>query len=247
MINLSTLKTQLVIISLSAILVCLQFGCSKEKEITQTKDYQLINTDGNYAFTGNPDTSIYVSSSGPYDGSIKIDLNNDKTDDIEFYCSLYKHMVYNEWLAAVRTLHPDVSIHVAVDTVDIASFSIPVAIPPGDDSVTIYYNENYNPAKLYPTNLTIDKQKHTYPVVCSLGDTLNESCNWQSGAFGLISDNHDQGQIQNNILLGNWRNIDNKFIAVRFVENTVVYYGWIELGVMNYTITLYKYALNRNQ
>ena len=108
----------------------------------------------------------------------------------------------------------------------------------------IYYNENYNPAKQYPSNLTTVNKIYKFPVVCSVGDTLNEFCNWQSGAFGLISDDHNQGQIQNNILLGTWRNIDDKFIGIRFIENSVVHYGWIELGVMDYTITLYKYALN---
>ena len=241
------MQTQLFIISVSTIIILMLSGCSKDKETTQKKDYLIINTTGDYTFAGNLDTSIYVSSSGPYASSIKIDLNNDLTDDIEFYCSVYQHTVYNEWIAAVRTLNTNVSLNVEVDTVAIASFSIPLAIPPGDDSITIYYNENYNPAKSYPANLTIDKQIHIYPVVCSVGDTLDEFCNWQTGTYGLISDNHDQGQIQNNILLGNWRNIGDKFIAIRFIENSVVHYGWIEVGVMNYTITLHKYALNRNQ
>jgi hypothetical protein len=241
------MKTQLFSISVSVMILLMLFGCSKDKETDQKTDYLLINTTGDYTFAGNLDTSIYVSSFSPYDRSIKIDLNNDMTDDIEFYCSVYLHTVYREWSAAVRTLNSNVSLYVEADTSTIASFSIPLAIPPGDDTIIIYYNENYNPAKQYPSNLTTVNKIYKFPVVCSVGDTLNEFCNWQSGAFGLISDDHNQGQIQNNILLGTWRNIDDKFIGIRFIENSVVHYGWIELGVMDYTITLYKYALNRNQ
>jgi hypothetical protein len=237
------MKTKLFIVALSAVFIFLQTACETESKDVKTADELVIDTSVSYTFSERIDTVVYASLWGSILTDYKIDLNNDLTDDIEFSCNVYHHLVYDEWYAGVRTLNETVTLDVEQDTNLIANYSLVYINPSTSDSITFIYNENYDPLKQYPSNLTINSLIETYPVIHSAGDSLNPFCNWKSGAFVLEFDDHMQGEIRNDIKTGIWRNTDKKFVGVRFLENSISYYGWIELGVRDYHITLYKYAL----
>lgn len=236
----------------SSIIICILFGlfvfallsCEKEKADRIPSDHLVVDTSStDYTYKKIIGKDVYASLWGSSLMDYTIDLNNDGTDDIQFLCSVYHHTVYDEWYAGIDALNDCVEISTESNPVLYASYSIKYFNPSTNDSITIYYNENYNDAKQYPSNLTIKTQTEINPVIHSIGDTLNEKCSWKSGGISLESDDHQQGQIQNNIQTGTWRGIDHKFIGIRFSEKSIPYYGWIELGVSNYHITLYKYAV----
>ena len=238
------MKAQLFVFALSGMFIIMQSGCKSDDNTGITADHLVIDTTSLYnIFTARIDKVVYASLWGSFLTDYKIDLNNDSIDDIEFSCSVYHHTVYDEWNAGVKTLNDKVVLDIEQDTIWIASYSIAYFNPSNNDSIRITYNENYSTAKQYPSNLTITSQIVDYPVIHSVGDSLNPFCNWKSGVFVLEYDDHHQGEIQNNIQTGIWRGIENKFIGVRFVEKSISYYGWIELSADDYRITLHKYAL----
>jgi len=238
------MKSRLLIFVLFSIFIFIQFGCETESHSDLSAGHLVIDTSSeNYISITRIDKEVYASLWGSSLPEYKIDLNNDSIDDVEFLCSVYHHTVYDEWLAAVKSLNDNVTIDVEQDTVLIANYSIAYFNPSTNDSIRITYNENYNISKQYPSNLAIISQVNDYPVIHSIGDSLNLFCNWKSGGFVLEQDDHHQGEIQNNIQTGIWRGLENKFIGVRFVEKSIPYYGWIELSVADYRITLHKYAL----
>jgi hypothetical protein len=221
-------------------------SCEKEKDSSILLDYLVIDTSSvDYTYKKVIGKDVYASLWGSSLPDYTIDLNNDGTDDIQFSCSVYHHTVYDEWYAGIDALNDSVAIAIESHPVLYASYSQTYFNPSSNDSITIYYKENYNEAKQYPSNLTIKTQTETNPLIHSLGDTLNENCSWKSGGIFLEYDDHHGGQIQNNIQTGTWRSIDHKYIGIRFSEKSIPYYGWIELGVSNYHITLYKYAVRK--
>jgi hypothetical protein len=218
------------------------FSCEKQKDDRIPPDYLVIDTSStDYTYKAVVGKEVYASLWGSNLMDYTIDLNNDGTDDIQFSCSVYHHTVYDEWNAIVKTLNENVALDVEKDTILFANYSIEYITPSG--FISIIYNENYIPSKPYPSNLTVDTHIYDFPVVHSISDSLNQFCNWKSGTFVLEYDDHHSGEIQNNIQTGTWRSIDHKFIGIRFSEKSIPYYGWIELGVNDYHITLYKYAV----
>jgi len=238
------MKNQLFVFVIFSVFIFMQSGCEPDDNTEVATGQMVIDTlTENYVFNTRIDKVVYASLWGSSLTDYKIDLNNDLVDDIEFSCSVYHHMVYDEWNAEVKTLNDSVSVDIEQDTVFIATYSIAYFNPSDTDSIRITYNENYSFSKQYPSNLIITWHIEEYPVIHSVGDSLNTLCNWKSGRFVLEYDDHHQGEIQNKIQTGIWRGIVNKFIGVRFVEKSVPYYGWIELSADDYRITLHKYAL----
>lgn len=225
-------------------------SCVKEHDISPKEhdispklrpEHLLIDTSLNYSFSGKIDKTVYASLWGSSLTDYKIDLNNDSMDDIKFLCSVYHHTIYDQWTASISTLNNNVEIDIVQQSVSYAKYFKRYYDSSTNDSLTVYYEENYSKTTQYPSNLSITTKIEDYPVIHSLGDTLNAHCNWNSGTYVLKYDDHSWG-VQTNIQTGIWRDIDRKFIGIRFSEKDYMYYGWIALGVKGYYITLYKYA-----
>ena len=241
------MRTQLIEFSIFIMTMITVIGCGKEHDVNPPilrPEYLVIDTSSiNYYSVNKINKVVYASLFGSNLTDYKINLNNDSIDDIEFSCSVYHHTVYDEWSASINILNKNVGIDIEQDTVLYASYSQKYYNSWTKDSITNYYKENYSKTKQYPSNVSITKKIENYPLVHSIGDTLNKHNNWKSGCYTLEFDDHSSG-IQTNIQTGIWRNIDRKFIGVRLSEKDNVYYGWIELGVTGYRITLYRYGLN---
>ncbi len=233
------MKAQLIISIIFLILI----SCKKELiENDHSSDYLIIDTSAvNLTYKNDIDKVVYASLSGSYLPHFNIDLNNDSIDDLQFSCSVYHHTIYDEWTASVKTLSDRVEIDIEQHTDLFANYFIKYYNSATNDSIIVYYKENFNDNKLYPSNLKIDTVLNFYPVINSFGDTISEQCNWDYGNYILKYDNHSSG-IMTNVAIGTWRKIDKKLIGVRIKENEKLYYGWIELGVSGYEIKLYKYA-----
>jgi len=176
----------------------------------------------------------------------QLDLNNDSINDIEFVCSVFSRKNFDQWGASIKTLNDKITINIdSPQTVLLADYFYNIETSPGH-YFTIAYFENYQPTKQYPSNLEIDTIFVNNPTIHFNGDTLSEKCNCKSGLFTLASDNRMTGGYINNISLGKWIKIDSKFIGVRFSENSKPYYGWIELSVNGYEISLHRFGLQND-
>lgn len=242
------MKVQLFEFSIFIMILIAVLGCTKEQDVNPPiwkPDFVVIDTTSvNYSFSGKISKVVYASLFGSYLPNYKIDLNQDSIADIEFSCSVYNHTVYNEWTASVNTLNKDVEIDIEKDTVLLAKYSKNYYDYSSKDSVPRFYEENYIKTKNYPSNVSITTKIVNYPVVHSLGDTINAHNTWNSGYFILKYDDHSD-YLGTNIQNGIWRDIDRKFIGIRFLDkDSMYYYGWIELGVTDYRITLLNFGFN---
>ncbi|MGE5394410.1 MAG: hypothetical protein ACM3P1_06665 [Candidatus Saccharibacteria bacterium] len=240
------MKTQLFVLLLFIMALITLTGCEKDHDdslpLLPVESVSINPSYENYSFSGEIDKVVYASLFGSILPGYKINLNNDSIDDIEFSCSVYRSINFEQWNASVKTLHENVKIDVQQDTLLFANYYIKHYNPSTKDSITVSYRENYDKTKQYPLNLSITKVIVGYPFVHSAGDILNEHKNWGSGNYSLEYYDNSSG-VKTNIHGGGWRNIDRKYIGVRLSDKDALFYGWIELGVADFRITLYKYAL----
>ena len=192
-------------------------------------------------------TTIYIDNFSGRDPrkEIYLDLNNDLIYDIAFALSHTSSAGgINSWYSSVYTLNENTEIDTKKMVEPIASWSINITV--NNNPLTLYYKENYNATKEYPSNVKIEDNNYYYPVVHSIGDRLQESNNWMTGNFTLELSNISSGGWNNNIQLGIWSQQFNKFIGIRMKKDTHYSYGWIELDVNNFKINLRKYVITRN-
>jgi len=242
------MKTPVFLFIISCFFLFMQVSCEPESDVNEPPDYLIIDTASSvYTFRNNIDQVVYASLWGSYLTDYSIDLNNDSISDIQFSCSVYHHTVYDEWYSGVGVLNENIALDIDQDTVQYASYSQKYFISSTVDSGTIYFKENYNSSKQYPAIVIITDEIEKFPAIHSIGDTLSELCNFRSGGAMLEYADHSWGGVQNNLQSGAWRGIDHKFIGIRLMEKSIPYYGWIELGVNDFHITLYKYVLTRNR
>lgn len=232
----------------STTMLILLFSCSNETDeiiqdqLTETIEYLIIDsTMITYTFTDNLNTVVYSSLFGSIQPNLKIDINGDDIDDIEFLCDHYYHTVYDEKWASLKTLNDSIRVDTETHTTFIANYFKKIPSMSENDSIIRYYRENYNSTNEYPDNLKIDTLKRLYPVVYSYADTIRNQSNWKTGDFLLKSDDNSWG-VATNVKMGIWRDINRKFIGLRFLDKDQDYYGWIELSIKDYKITLHKTA-----
>jgi len=238
------MKAQISLLIIFCIYLFMQISCEPESNIVKPTDYFRIDTSStNYTFKKNIDKVVYASLWGSNLTDYKVDLNGDSIGDIQFSCSVYHHTVYDEWYSGIDILNENVAVDIDQDTVQYASYSQKYFIS-STDSGTIYYKENYNSSKQYPSNVKITNEIEKFPAIHSHGDTLSELCNFRSGSAMFEYADHSWGGVHNNLQSGAWRGNDHKFIGIRYLEKSIPYYGWIEIGVNDFHISLYKYAMN---
>jgi hypothetical protein len=173
----------------------------------------------------------------------KIDINGDSIYDLEFSASVWHTIPGMYWSSSIRTLNDSIEIDVLSKPELFANYSIRYFNSSTNDSITISYYENYSASKIYPLNLKIDTLIEVYPKIHSIGDTLNQLGNWKSGSFILEYNSSEEGWTMRTIHEGIWEGINNKYIGIRFSKGTRHYYGWVELSVNNYELSLNKYYL----
>jgi hypothetical protein len=229
------------------VIVSMTIGCVNETEYPTPVDYLIIDTlstSGSFQTVIN--RTVYASLFGSYLTDLKLDLNNDGTDDIQFSCSVYHHTVYDEWSASVSTLNENVAMDIQPLTVSYARYFNKYFNSSTNDSIKIDYYENYYASRQYPSNVTIVTKTEEYPAIHSAGDTLNANCTWKSGGYMLKWDDHSIREAHYNIVSGTWRSVYKKYIGIRFSEKSEYVYGWIELSVEGYNITMHRYSIHLN-
>jgi hypothetical protein len=203
------------------IIVSMTISCVNETENPAPVDFLVIDTlstSGSFQTVIN--RTVYASLFGSYLTDLKLDLNNDGTDDIQFSCSVYHHTVYDEWSASVSTLHENVALDVQPLSVSYARYFNKYFNSSTGDSIKIDYYENFYASKQYPSNVTIETKTASYPAIHSAGDTLNARCNWKSGGYMLKWDDHSIREAHYNIASGTSRSVSKKYIGIRFSEKT---------------------------
>jgi hypothetical protein len=236
------MKTIISVFIITSIFLFMLISCEPESNVVDPPDYLIIDTSStNYSFRENIDKVVYASLWGSNLMEYKVDLNHDSIDDIQFSCSVYHHTVSDEWYSGINILNENITLDIDQDTAQYASYYEKYPIP-SSDSGTIYFKENYNSSKLYPSNVKITDEIEKFPVIHSIGDTLSDLCNWKTGGVMLEYADHSWGAVHNNLQSGAWRGIDHKYIGIRFSDKAISYYGWVEIGVNDFHISLYKQA-----
>jgi len=219
-----------------------------EKEPTPVIDYLIIDTT-KLGYTFKKDLKTVVVYDPVFNGNhpINIDINGDSIDDIKFSSSYLNSGAREESLASIKTLNDSISIDTEQYTTLIANYSKKIPDSSNEkDSIIRYYKENYNDASVYPANLRIDTLYSLYPVIYSLADTIKNQQNWSSGDF-ILKSGDNSWYVATNVKMGIWRDINRKFIGLRFLDKDQYYFGWIELSIKGYEITLYKSACKHNK
>jgi len=178
----------------------------------------------------------------------EFDINNDKVADIAFSCNLTRGPIgmYSYGGSSICALNKNTEIDIKRTKYALANYSF-TFLNYSQRPVTIHNRENYVHGKDYPADLKVDTITATNPKIHSLGDTLDQSGTWSSGAFALVYDKIQQDYWMESIHTGIWRGVDRKFIGLRYTEGRRRYYGWIELKSSQsdnaYEIRLYRNTL----
>lgn len=215
---------------------------------TETLNDLVVDTlSTSYAIDEKSNVRVFVSLFGNDLHYSEFDINNDSIADIGFFCSLTRGPIgiYSYGNSGISTLNENTQIDVINTIYPVANYSETYINPSTGQPVTIHQQMNYNENMSYPADLKIDTILSECPVVHSLGDTLSQANNWKSGSFEFIYDHSQQDYWHINIQTGIWRNIDHKFIGIRYSEGRHHYYGWFEIkaAAEGYEIRIYRYAL----
>lgn len=239
-----------ILIYLFPIILFFSASCSNEtdeiieKELPPPIDYLIIDTvSTEYNFEENVNTIVKVALFEQRTDAHYLDINNDSIFDIEISCNYVEATFYESWSARILTLNDSTMIDVISFTDSIANYTLTHFDSDQNDSITITYTENYNHKKEYPLNMEIKTATNYYPKIHVVGDTLDIFNNWQKGSFILNYKFTAGGWSVTRRNKGIWSGIGNKMIGIKFLDNDQLYYGWIELSVNNYTISIHKYAL----
>jgi hypothetical protein len=229
-----------IILIISAALMA---GCKKENTDFINDDTFVIDT---LSYTGDfisIEKVVSVSLMTATLKNYKIDLNADSIFDVELSADVWHPIWGFFWNSSIKTLSDSLEIDIITKTELYANYSNSYFNSSTNETITINYYENYNSNKTYPSNLKIDTTFGYYPEIHSQGDTLNQSNNWKSGSFILEYDSNAEGFTMSSVHNGIWEGINNKFIGIRFSKGDKQYYGWIELSVNSYEISLNRYFL----
>lgn len=178
----------------------------------------------------------------------EFDINNDTIADIAFSCNLTRGPIgmYSYGGSSIGALNKNTEIDIKRTKYPMANYS-ETFLDYSQRPVTIHYRKNYIEGTDYPADLKVDTITAINPKIHSLGDTLDQSGTWSSGAFAMVYDKIQQDYWMESIHTGIWRGVDRKFIGLRYTEGRCRYYGWIELTSSQsdnaYEIQIYKYAL----
>lgn len=213
-------------------------GCSKE--INDFWDYEYLVIDTTYSDLRRIDKVVHASLMTSTLNDYKIDLDRDSIYDLEFSARVLHTTTGMYWSSHIRTLNDGTEIDVLSIPELFANYSISFFNTSTNDSVTIGYYQNYSASKTYPLNLKIDTVIEYYPKIHSIGDTLNQLGNWKSGSFILEYNSTEEGWTMRTIQKGMWEAISNKYIGIRLLKGKNQYYGWVELSVRDYAISLNK-------
>lgn len=122
--------------------------------------------------------------------------------------------------------------------------------------ITTYSNSSTYSCAENGQNIISTIMTNLYPKVYSINDTLNRSIAlWSNGKLTLCfhntsSSSNRQGNIttdyQKYIENGLWNNTDKKYLLFKIIKGGEIHYGWIQLGISDYTnIYLYQYACQK--
>lgn len=110
-----------------------------------------------------------------------------------------------------------------------------------DVAIIIHYSYGDQSASVQPLNNTAIIYDAGYADTLNIFDTISAFSNWSTEQLSLTYLNTYNSQ-----LAGKWADVNNKFLGVRFVDGSNVFYGWVRLEVKgpNIEITVKDFAYN---
>jgi hypothetical protein len=229
------------ILLLFIVMLFVLLACEKDRnqdiDISEFPDQLIIGSSSSSSNVREINKVVSASLMTQTLGHYNIDIDGDSIEDLEFSASASSYHFGDFWSSGIKTLVPGIEIDVVSKTELYAKYSI-TTYTTSNDSITIYYSEIYNENKAYPSNLKIDTIIQYYPSVNSIGDTLNQSNNWKSGSFYFMQASSSDGIFNTSTRNGIWENKYNKFVGIRYSKANRQYYGWIEISVNGFAISL---------
>ena len=238
----------IIFILVSFLLIFLFSKCKKEKvdELVNRPDYIVIDTNElSDIHTYNP----FINVNSPFDDldTFDIDIDGDNVNDIQFVYYSFCTRTGCEGYSKIRCLHDSVSIETFVHIDTIVTFQTFES-----DTLLTINTSNYSSSNEYTDiqNLQIDST--LCPVIHNNSDTIDGSLEWRSGSFIFSSRNSMScglgieanwpcyPQLRKNYHHGAWKDIENRFVAIKMNIKNEDWYSWIQIDFM-YGLSVYRY------
>jgi hypothetical protein len=242
------MRTKNVLFKAILLLVIVIFGCKKQEEIIVLDNYVLIDTlSKNYDFDIEVNREIFDEyySNDTTQNTYYLDINNDGIKDLKIKeSSSASSGGLSQSSRTIETLNSNISFAITEKVDTFCTYTIDYG------SYKIFYSANYESDHVYNSSLSLKIESNFYPCILFDNDTIDEGLNWTQGSYYLSYANSSNAgapgsnRYVSSIYKGIWRNIDRKYIGLKFSDQDDTYMGWLRLGVGS-EIMVYRASLKK--